>query len=105
MYFRAFIVAARCYAALGDTASSRMLREIIKMGEKYSEDTGNAPLQNPECWAKLAILRGDLKTAEALYLEQNELNKALDMYQKYWHWEDALNLAQSRRWHGLAELR
>ncbi|XP_058794797.1 intraflagellar transport protein 172 homolog [Phymastichus coffea] len=102
---RALIVAARCYAALGDAASSRMLKEIVRMGEKYAEESGHRPLQSPDCWAKLAILRGDLKAAEALYLEQNELTKALDMYQRYWHWEEALNLAQTRRWHGLAELR
>lgn len=38
-------------------------------------------------------------------MEQNELDQALDMYQKYWHWEDALNLAQNRGWPGLQELR
>lgn len=51
------------------------------------------------------MLNGELKTAEAIYLEQNELDKALDMYQRYWHWEEALNLAQSRSWSGLSELR
>lgn len=38
-------------------------------------------------------------------MEQNELGQALDMYQKYWHWEDALILAQNRGWSGLQELR
>lgn len=31
--------------------------------------------------------------------------KALEMYQKYWHWEDALILAQNRAWTGLDELK
>lgn len=31
--------------------------------------------------------------------------KALEMYQKYWHWEDALSLAQNRSWQGLPDLR
>lgn len=77
----------------------------FKIGERYSKETGNDPLVNPDCWARLAVLNGDLKTAEAIYLEQNELNKALDMYQRYWHWEDALNLAEGRSWSGLSELR
>ena len=103
--FRALTVAARCYAALGDAACSRLLKEVVRMGEHYSEETGNEPLTSPDCWAMLAILKGELKTAEAVYLEQNELGKALEMYQRYWHWEDALTLAQQRRWAGLTQLR
>lgn len=102
---RQFSIAARCYAALGDFACSNFLNEIVEAGEKYSLETGNDALANPDCWAKMAILNGELKTAEAIYLEQNELDKALDMYQKYWHWEDALALAQNRGWAGLDALR
>ncbi|XP_018345065.1 PREDICTED: intraflagellar transport protein 172 homolog [Trachymyrmex septentrionalis] len=98
-------IAARCYAAMGDVACAKFLKEIAEIGEKYAKETGNEPMANPECWARLAVLNGDLKTAEAIYLEQNELDKALDMYQRYWRWEDALNLAESRSWSGLSELR
>ncbi|CAK9818338.1 Intraflagellar transport protein 172 homolog [Anthophora plagiata] len=105
MAARQLLVAARCYAALGDVACSRFLKNIVEIGERYSAETGNDPLSCPDCWAKLAILNGELKTAEAIYLEQNELSQALDMYQKYWHWEDALILAQNRSWPGLQELR
>lgn len=102
---RKFLIAARCYAALGDVACSAFLKDIVKTGDKYAQETGNDPLANPDCWAKLAILNGELKTAEAIYLEQNELDKALEMYQKYWHWEEALTLAESRDWSGLKELK
>nr|XP_012215554.1 PREDICTED: intraflagellar transport protein 172 homolog [Linepithema humile] len=102
---RKLTIAARCYAAMGDVACARFLKETVEIGEKYAKETGNDPMSCPDCWARLAILDGDLKTAEAIYLEQNELDKALDMYQRYWHWEDALNLAQSRNWSGLSELR
>lgn len=105
MSSRNLLVAARCYAALGDIACSRFLRDIVKTGEEYAEETGNDALASPDCWAKLAILNGELKTAEAIYLEQNELTKALEMYQKFWHWEDALALAQNRGWSGVSELR
>lgn len=128
---RKFMIAARCYAAMGDVACARFLKEMtevflfcnkyfcsfrdtiifmfsfllcFKIGEN-TEETSDEPLANPDCWARLAILNGDLKTAEMIYLEQNELDKALDMYQRYWRWEDALNLAQSRNWSGLSELR
>ncbi|XP_043526195.1 intraflagellar transport protein 172 homolog, partial [Frieseomelitta varia] len=105
MASRQLLVAARCYAALGDVACSRFLKNIIEIGEKYRTESGHDPLSSPDCWAKLAILNGELKTAEAIYLEQNELDQALDMYQRYWHWEDALILAQNRGWPGLQELR
>ncbi|OXU27721.1 hypothetical protein TSAR_004638 [Trichomalopsis sarcophagae] len=102
---RALTVAARCYAALGDAACVRLLKEIVEIGERYAEDNlGSDPLDCPDCWAKMAILKGELRTAEAIYLVQNDLTKALEMYQRYWHWEDALNLAQERKWSGLAQL-
>lgn len=105
MSSRRLLIAARCYAALGDVACSTFLKDIAKEGEDYARETGNDALNDPDGWAKLAILNGELKTAEAIYLEQNELEKALEMYQKYWHWEDALNLAESRGWSGTNILR
>ncbi|KAK0173296.1 hypothetical protein PV328_006513 [Microctonus aethiopoides] len=102
---RKFLIAARCYAALGDVACSNFLKDIVEIGKEYAEETGNDPLASPDCWAKLAILNGELKTAEAIYLEQNELDKALEMYQRYWHWEEAMNLAESRDWIGLKALK
>ncbi|KAI4488597.1 hypothetical protein M0802_011487 [Mischocyttarus mexicanus] len=105
MAARELSIASRCYAALGDVACSKFLQEIVNVGEKYKMETGNESLTSPDCWAMLAILNGELKTAEVIYLEQNELDKALDMYQKYWHWEDALNLAANRGWSGLTELK
>lgn len=105
MATRQLQVAARCYVALGDVAKARFLKDIIETSERYALETGNDPEMCPDYWAKLAILNGELKTAEVVYLEQNELDKALDMYQKYWHWEDALSLAQSRGWSGLREMK
>ncbi|KAH0950735.1 hypothetical protein HN011_002331 [Eciton burchellii] len=102
---RKLAIAARCYAAMGDVACAKFLKEIVEVGEKYARETGNDAMASPDVWARLAVLNGDLKTAEAIYLEQNELDKALEMYQRYWHWEDALNLAESRQWSGLSELR
>ncbi|XP_026827198.1 intraflagellar transport protein 172 homolog isoform X2 [Ooceraea biroi] len=102
---RKLAIAARCYAAMGDVACTKFLKETVEIGEKYAKETGNDPMGNPDVWARLAVLNGDLKTAEAIYLEQNELDKALEMYQRYWHWEEALNLAENRQWSGLSELR
>lgn len=70
---RELSIAARCNAGLGDVACAKFLRGIVEAGEEYARQTGNDPLACPDCWAKLAILNGELKTAEAIYLEQNEL--------------------------------
>lgn len=36
----------------------------------------------------MAILNKQLKTAEAIYLEQNDLEKALDMYKSFHKWDE-----------------
>lgn len=42
----------------------------------------------PEVWARMAILNKQLKTAEAVYLEQNDLEKALNMYKSFHKWDE-----------------
>ncbi|KAF7993474.1 hypothetical protein HCN44_010069 [Aphidius gifuensis] len=100
-----FLIAAKCHAALGDVARSEFLKNIHEIGEKYAIETGEDPLSCPESLAKLAVLNGDLKTAETIYLEQNKLEEALEMYKKYWHWEDAIKLAEIYNWPQLTELK
>lgn len=46
----------------------------------------------PEVWARMAIMNKQLKTAEAIYLEQNQLQKALDMYIRLHKWEEGLSI-------------
>lgn len=50
----------------------------------------------PEVWARMAIMNKQLKTAEAIYLEQNQLQKALDMYIRLHKWEEGFFTFQSR---------
>lgn len=42
----------------------------------------------PEVWARLAILNKRLKEAETIYLEQNQLDEALSMYQRFHKWDE-----------------
>lgn len=42
----------------------------------------------PEVWARMAMLNKQFKTAEAVYLAHNQLQKALDMYIRLHKWED-----------------
>jgi hypothetical protein len=46
----------------------------------------------PEVWARLAILNKRLKDAETIYLEQNQLDEALSMYQRFHKWDEGNNI-------------
>ncbi|XP_026675781.1 intraflagellar transport protein 172 homolog [Diaphorina citri] len=92
-------VAEICYAALGDISTTHFLRETIKIGEVWSKENNiGDPLQCPELWARMAILNKQFKVAEGIYLENNEIHKAIDMYLKLYKWEDALSLAETNNY-------
>lgn len=45
----------------------------------------------PEVWARVAILNGQTHAAEVLYLEQNQVEKAIQMYLSLNKWENGNN--------------
>lgn len=45
------------------------------------------------------------RTAERVYMEQGDIESALEMYKKLRRWDDAIKLAERRGYHGLNELR
>ncbi|CAH1372030.1 unnamed protein product [Tenebrio molitor] len=94
------VLAERCNAALGNIATAHFLRETIKQMEKYDDGT----VDSPEVWARLSILNGDLNTAENIFLEQGDIESALDMYKKLHKWDEALRLAEQRGYDKLKEL-
>lgn len=96
-------VAQRCYAALGNASKTFYLSEMISIAEKYEETTGPG-MQCPEIRARMALLNGDLRMAERIYLEQGDIEAALMMYQKLKRWDDAIKLAEKRGYHGLSNL-
>ncbi|XP_065212288.1 intraflagellar transport protein 172 homolog [Planococcus citri] len=98
-------VAERCYAALGDISRAHFLRVTLQIAEDYAKQNGGDGFDCPEVWARMAILNRQLKTAEAIYLEQNELNKALDMYKSFHKWDEAVALAESKNYQNAAALR
>ncbi|KAK9502773.1 hypothetical protein O3M35_011482 [Rhynocoris fuscipes] len=98
-------VALRCYAALGDIPKTHFLNETLKIAEDFAKVNGGDGMDCPEVWARMAILNKQLKTAEAVYLEQNMLEKALDMYKQLHKWDEALSLAQSSGYQKLQQLK
>jgi len=45
-------------------------------------------MECPEVWARIAVLNGQTQTAEVLYLEQNQVEKAIQMYLSLYKWEN-----------------
>lgn len=46
----------------------------------------------PEVWARIAVLNGQSQAAETLYLEQNQVEKAIQMYLSLHKWENGNTL-------------
>lgn len=44
----------------------------------------------PDIWARMAILNNKLKSAEAIFLEQNQIDKAINMYKSMHKWDQGL---------------
>ena len=61
---------------------AKFLRETLDLGEAaggtYPAEGG---MEAPEVWARLYILDKQFKAAEGIYLEQGNLEAALEMYQ------------------------
>ncbi|XP_063226619.1 intraflagellar transport protein 172 homolog isoform X1 [Bacillus rossius redtenbacheri] len=98
-------VAERCFAALGNVARTHYLRETIHIGEQFSKEYGVSEDECPEVWARMAILNKRFKEAEAIYLEQNQLDEAISMYRSLHKWDEALALAEMKGHPRLGALR
>jgi intraflagellar transport protein 172 len=99
-------IAERCYAALGDMAKARYLRETISIAEEAAEVAGGGDgFDAPEVWARLYVLGGQFKAAEGVFLEQNKLNDAVAMYQRLHMWDEAIALAEAKAHPNLLQLK
>ena len=100
-----FFFSERSYAALGDVSKAKFLRETLNIADNAAENFGGDGLEAPEVWARLYILDKQFKAAEGIYLEQNQLDDAIAMYQRLHMWDDALALAEAKGHPDLEEMR
>ncbi|KAG7173582.1 Intraflagellar transport protein 172-like [Homarus americanus] len=91
---RHIYIAERCFAALGDVSKVRYLQGINQIRQEYQETRGEDGIQEYEVQARLAILDKQFKTAESIYLDYNNLEKAMKMYQDLHKWDEAVQLAE-----------
>ena len=89
-------IAERCFAALGDVSKAKFLRETLNIGEVAAETFGGDGMETPEVWARLYLLDKQFKAAEGIYLEQNQIDAAIDMYTSLHMWDDAISLAEAK---------
>lgn len=83
-------LAKRSYAGLENISKVLFLQQTEDIGKKFEEITTQDMNKCPEVWARLAILNGDLDTAENIYLEQVDIEGALTMYKKLHKWDSAI---------------
>ncbi|KAM8953335.1 intraflagellar transport protein 172 homolog [Pelodytes ibericus] len=89
-------VAERCFSALGDVAKAKFLRETNEIAEQASREHGGDGMQSYKVCARLAMLNKDYKLAEVIYLEQDSVLEAMQMYQELHMWEEAISVAQAK---------
>ncbi|KAK7085982.1 hypothetical protein SK128_023173 [Halocaridina rubra] len=102
---RHLYIAERCYAALGDVSKVRYLQGVNKIREQIQEATGEDGVEHYEVQARLAILDKQFKRAEGIYLDYNNLDSAMEMYQLLLKWDEAVQLAEIKGHHDVDSLR
>lgn len=82
-------VAERCYAALGNFAKADYLRKINKL-------VATEGLENFRVQAKLAVLDKQFHRAEAILLQNDEVEEAMAMYQELHRWDESIKIAEKK---------
>uniref|UniRef100_A0A1I7Y2L2 TPR_REGION domain-containing protein n=1 Tax=Steinernema glaseri TaxID=37863 RepID=A0A1I7Y2L2_9BILA len=98
---RNLLVAQRCYAALNDIARVMFLQQTLEI----ADEAGDEGVSHFRVRARLEIMKKNFKEAERIYLENNALDEAIEMYQSLHQWEEAINLATARNHPDLEQLK
>ena len=99
------VVAERCYSALGDIPKSRYLHQLNKLALNYQNETGKNGVDYYRVQAKLAVLEKQFYKAEQIYLDQNEVEEAMEMYQEVHKWDDSIRIAEKKNHSEVKELK
>ena len=100
-------IAERCYAALGDAAKARYLHKVNKIASFAAEHMGsnensdgttsqNDGTSHYLVRAKLAMLFKRFSEAEACFLEQGQVEAAMEMYRDLLKWDESIAVAEAR---------
>lgn len=95
-----YIIAQRCYAALGDLSKAQYLDRVNALVNKHGGDVNHYQVT-----ALVALLQSEFKKAEHILLSHGAVGECIQMYQSMHRWEDAMTVAEQRQWTGLRGLR
>eukprot|EP01116_Phalansterium_solitarium_P017851 TRINITY_DN4518_c0_g1_i1.p1 TRINITY_DN4518_c0_g1~~TRINITY_DN4518_c0_g1_i1.p1 ORF type:complete len:1449 (+),score=743.80 TRINITY_DN4518_c0_g1_i1:1439-5785(+) len=99
-------IAERCFAALGDVARARYLHKINQI-VLYAESKLDV-VPGGDYYvvkAKLEILEKNFSQAEQTYLEQGQVEDAMEFWQELHKWEQAIHVAENSGHPEVANLR
>ncbi|KAI9219008.1 hypothetical protein BC828DRAFT_407082 [Blastocladiella britannica] len=89
-------LAERCFAAVGNVAKALCMRRLnatiaqLRESNPAMED----PTTNYSIQARIAVMEGDFKLAERIYLENGRIQDAMAMYQDLHKWDASIKVAE-----------
>ncbi|KAM9703852.1 intraflagellar transport protein 172 homolog [Menidia menidia] len=89
-------IAERCSAALGDVSTVRFLHQTNQIADKVSQEMGEDGTTFYQVQARVAMLDKNFKLAEMLYMEQNAVDEAIEMYQELHMWDEGIAVAEAK---------
>ncbi|XP_012868986.1 PREDICTED: intraflagellar transport protein 172 homolog [Dipodomys ordii] len=98
-------IAERCFSALGHVAKARFLHETNEIADQVSREYGGEGTDFYQVRARLAMLEKNYKLAEMIFLEQNAVEEAMDMYQELHRWDECIAVAEAKGHPSLEKLR
>nr|XP_020664000.1 intraflagellar transport protein 172 homolog [Pogona vitticeps] len=98
-------IAERCFAALGHVSKARFLHETNEIADQVAKETGGDGTDYYQVRIRLAMLEKNYKLAEMIFLEQNAVEEAMEMYQELHMWEECIAVAEAKGHPALEKLR
>nr|CDJ87483.1 intraflagellar transport protein 172 homolog [Haemonchus contortus] len=100
-----FFVAQRCFAALNEYPRARAAFRNAEMAEVTAKEIGGDGTQHWKIRANAAQLMRNFKEAENIYLKNNAIEEAIEMYQLLQKWDEALSIAKAVNYPGFDQLK
>ncbi|VDO91165.1 unnamed protein product [Haemonchus placei] len=100
-----FFVAQRCFAALNEYPRARAAFRNAEMAEVTAKEIGGDGTQHWKIRANAAQLMRNFKEAENIYLKNNAIEEAIEMYQLLQKWDEALSIAKAVNYPGFEQLK
>ena len=72
------------------------MKETFRIAEEVSKTMGGDGFNNYKVRARLAVMEKKFKEAEGIFLEQNHVDEAMEMYQEMHMWEEAIEVAEAK---------